>query len=405
MGRQLLAVLAILTCPAVVAAQEFGTEWIDRVTHERMQERGPIQPKAVVFTGVAGVEAYNDNNVFLDPTTTNHRTSNVVVPFAGVRMDYAESQFEAEVDALGDWKWYSGYPHLSDFEEFLFGHARYVGSKVTLSFDELLRHTSDAVDAQFFQKARVLVSDSIGGGTVDIAKYFSVEAHIDYQVVRFDESPLSFQNDNENFRADATAVYRALNGMDWFLRIGYLDIYYDHLQQNGAPPDTKGYYTHVGFRGEPIQRLHLEAYAGWVGARSERFINTQTRSELTTFEGGAQLKYEATDKLTFYVDLNRYLTWAGSSDPFEVVNRAVGIAEYELIERLKLRARLQYDHVGLPISGTRNYKYAGISAAYEFTEHLGMDVGATYRTGDQEASTGSNRYKDSIVHAGLVITF
>ncbi|HLY73197.1 MAG TPA: hypothetical protein VKU80_03690, partial [Planctomycetota bacterium] len=47
------------------AAQDFGQSWIDRITHEYEQDRGPLSPKAFNWTADAGVEYAYDSNIFL----------------------------------------------------------------------------------------------------------------------------------------------------------------------------------------------------------------------------------------------------------------------------------------------------------------------------------------------------
>ena len=86
MGK--LGVVGMLVTAVVVAAllpsrearaQDFGQSWIDRVTHELEQERGPLTPKPVSYEAQAGVNYAYDNNVFL--TQKSKKSDSIIIPF------------------------------------------------------------------------------------------------------------------------------------------------------------------------------------------------------------------------------------------------------------------------------------------------------------------------------------
>ena len=47
MGKIMVVLAALFAVPVAASAQDFGTEWLDRVTRERQQERGPLKPHPV----------------------------------------------------------------------------------------------------------------------------------------------------------------------------------------------------------------------------------------------------------------------------------------------------------------------------------------------------------------------
>src|SRR5581483_1218893 len=87
------------------AAQDFGQSWIDRITHELEQERGPLQPKAFTWNASAGVQYAFDNNVFL--VQNNKDSDSIIIPFVQANFSYAESRFELEADLLANYKFYT----------------------------------------------------------------------------------------------------------------------------------------------------------------------------------------------------------------------------------------------------------------------------------------------------------
>lgn len=224
MGK-IAVVLAVLSAvPAAAAAQDFGTEWLDRVTHLQQQERGPLKPKPVDWMAQGGLLGYLDNNVFLRDKDGRTPGDAVIIPFLRGTMDYSEQRFEADADLMVDYKGYMDLNHdpSVDFtrarawEERFYGHARYVDARFTVGVDEILRHDSDASDAVFIARVKRAVSDTVGQATYDLSRTVAAELHADYQVVRFEEQPFKTVN-NDNYTVDASLVYRQANGYDWLI--------------------------------------------------------------------------------------------------------------------------------------------------------------------------------------------
>jgi hypothetical protein len=415
MGKIMVALAVLLAVPAVVSAQDFGTEWLDRVTHERQQERGPLKPHPVEWTASTGLLGYIDNNVFLADKTGKTPGDTVIVPFGRARLDYTEQRFEASADLLVNYKGYLDTNHdasvdfnqARDWEERFYGHARYLDARWQLGVEEILRHESDPVDAVFLTRAKRTVSDTVGQGVYDITKVIALESGIDYQVVRFSEKPLSTASDNDNYRADVALVYRQANGFDWLVQAGWMSIFYHHSQGGGSPPDADGYYVRGGWRGELMQRLSVEALAGWIHVSSDRYINTPDHSELSTADISLHARFEVTETCRVYGDLARTVGFAGGDgSPFQTITRFALIGEWEAIENLTLRARIQWDHAATILGIVTEYRSYGLSAAYKFTDYLSADAGVTYRTGVTHGKVASSvEFDDTIFHLGVVLTY
>src|SRR6185503_9385507 len=86
-------------------AQDFGQSWIDRITHELEQERGPLTAKPLDVHLTAGVNFAYDNNIFLSDTGSKEKDS-IIIPFVQVDLNYSEPRFDIEASFLGDYKRY-----------------------------------------------------------------------------------------------------------------------------------------------------------------------------------------------------------------------------------------------------------------------------------------------------------
>ncbi|HXG60987.1 MAG TPA: hypothetical protein VNO22_06425 [Planctomycetota bacterium] len=403
MGKILAVVVAFGMFPAAVAAQDFGTSWIDRVTHERVQDRGPLKPKPVSFTASGGLAAYFDDNIFL--TEDDETDDTVWIPFVGARIDYAEPRFDASADFLGNYKYYADEEGARDYEQRFFGRARYVESRFTAEIVQILRNESDPIDAVFINRAERLVSDTSPRFSYDLTRTVAFEAAANAQLVRFEES--AFRSvENNNYRFDGAFVYRLANGYDWLLQGGYLLIDYSDRQSRGGTADAEGWYGRLGFRGDVGPRLSIEALVGFAHVQSVRIRGTNDEEEGNSIEAIARVRYEAMERLTFFADFARLFTFAGGGDPFQMVNRFVLGAQYEVIEDLTARARLQVEQTDSALGVERRYIAAGVSAAYRFTDYLAAEGGATFRTGEVTGDVAADtEFDNKIFHLGVVFTY
>jgi len=420
MGKIMVVVAVLFAVPLAVSAQDFGVEWLDRVTHERQLERGPLKPHPVEWNVNTGVLAYLDSNVYLFDKGGKTPGDTIIVPFIQGRMEYTEQRFEASADLLVNYKGYLdtntdptvNFNDSRDWEERFYGHARYVDARFTIGVDEVLRHESDAISAVFFNRIKRVVSDTLGQATYDITRTVAAEVHADYQVIRYEEVPFSTTSNNDNWRADLSLVYRQANGYDWLVQAGAMPIYYTHSQTSGAPPDVDGYYVRAGFRGDVTERLSIQALAGWITVESDRYLGTQTHENLSTADFSLNLRYQATEEIKFLPDLARTIGFAGGGtggsapDPFQTVTRFSAIVEWECIEDFTVRARWQWDHAASVLGLQHEYQSYSLSATYKFSSHVAIDGGVTYRQGSTHGNVVQGLdFNDFIFHLGLVLSF
>jgi len=413
MGKITVVVAVLLAVPVAASAQDFGIEWLDRVTHERQVERGPLKPHPVDWSGSAGVLGYLDNNVLLLDKDGKTPGDVVIMPFVRGKMEYTEQRFDASADLMVNYKGYMDVNHdpsvdmtsFRDWEERFYGHARYVDARWQIGVDEILRNESDPVNAVFLTRAKRAVSDTAAQASYDLTKNVAIESHLNYQVVNFYDEPFSGANNNENYRVDASLVYRMANGYDWLVQVGWMSIFYDHSQPT-APPDADGYYVRGGFRGEVTQRLSIEALAGWITVTSDRYVNTTDHSDLSTADIQVNIRYEASDEFKLFLDYARTITWAGAGDPWQVVNLFAAIAEWDCTEEFTMRARIQWDATTTASHIKRDYQSIGLAATYRFSEHVAADGGITYRTGGTHGNVATAvNFDDCIGHLGIVFTY
>jgi hypothetical protein len=418
MGKIIAAVAVLLAVPLTASAQDFGTEWLDRVVHERELDRGPLKQHAVEWTGSAGVDVFYDSNVLLRPTGVAGQKrvgDTVIVPFAGGRLDYSESRFEAWADILADYKYYlnkkydttNNLKHDNAFEERFDGHARYVDARWSAQADEIIRHDSDPTDVVFLNREERTISDTHGHGTYDFTRTVALEVDGTYEAVRYNAQPFKSEFDNENWRADGSLVYRQANGYDWLVQMGWIDIFYHHSQTGGAPPDASGYYVHGGFRGDVMERLSIQALLGWVHVESDRFLGSPNHVGITTADFQFNVRYELTQVLRVYGDLGRTVGFAGEDgSPFQTVTRFGLMGEWEAMEKLTIRGRIQWDHATTALGIASDYRSYSLTGAYKFAEHFMAELGGTYRNGESHGTVvASSHFNDAIAHLGVVFTY
>lgn len=89
MARVSLPAIALMTLTfcATASAQDFGTAWIDRITHELIEDGGQLSAHPVEYKASAGLLFSWDNNILL--THTNRTASGIIIPFASASLDYS----------------------------------------------------------------------------------------------------------------------------------------------------------------------------------------------------------------------------------------------------------------------------------------------------------------------------
>lgn len=416
MTRTAVALVVLsLAAPAAASAQEFGREWIDRVTHQLEAGRGPLKTKPVEWDVTGGVTYEFDDNVYLHEE--DEVEDSIIIPFARLAASYAESRFEVEGDLLANYKIYADEDDLDDDEQRLYLKLRQVGSRFSLGVEEIFQRVSDPLDVIFADRAERIVSNTIGRLTYDLTRQWIMEAYGNYQIVRFEGDDFDVLNNNL-FRGEGSLIYRAPSGLDLVGQVGWMNISYSDGQAEGAPPDAWGWYARGGVRGELVPRLAAQAFVGWSEIESDYFAGTTEDVEEGTVDAAVNVMYEATETVRFFFDYTRQYTFGGSSftdvsgntflEPFQVVNRLLGLIQVEVTPTVSLRARAQFDFTKSPEDVERTYISVGGAAQVRPAEWIILDAGVTFRTGETDFNidgADTVEYDNLIIHAGVALTY
>lgn len=388
-----MASLLILLC---AAAQDFGVDWVDRVTHEREQARAPLAQRPVdTQFQLGGIYTY-DTNIFLDPS--DERASNILIPFARGRIDYATPRWDAAADLLIDYKQYLQQSQESHDDERAFGRIRYAGPKFSAEAAEIFRHETDPVDVQFTERAERFVSTTTGHAAVEVAPDLSLEGNALLDLVYFRDSTFD-DADHWSLRADLTAAWRFVQTLEGLLQAGTLRIDY----QDSEAADTTGWFARVGFRGDPTPLVSVSILAGLTEVRSETIPSTGTRASAKTGDVSVNLRAEPLQGLVLWGDYTRQIGFSGPQDPFEIIDRWLALAEWQATPQLTVRGRIQYDRVHTALGQQRSYWSLGPALTYAWSGFLKFEAGLTWRTGDL-GIPGDSVFTDFILHAGFVLT-
>ena len=408
-GLTVAAVVVAALLPSREAgAQDFGQAWIDRVTHELQQERGPLQAKPVTYGAEAGVEYAYDNNIFL--TQDNKTKDSIIIPFVQANIEYGEPRFELEARLLADYKRYIKETNVSGDEERVFLHGRQTSSRWNFEISEIFQHVTDPAGIQFLARAERIISNTVPKIAFDIGNLWAVELASNVQVVRFKHNPYDVGQDNNNFNVDVTGVYRTPWAFDLLAQFGYYNINYIDTTDQGGTPDAFGYYYRVGFRGNVVQRLYLEGLIGYTNAKSDflGFASNGNPDQVIDKKNvGAlfNLRYELTETINLFVDGSRQYTFAGFLDPYQLLSSIMAYGTIDLTETFKLALRLQYENSTSALNLRRNYYAAGLTGTYKILSNLVVDAGATYRSGKTDNTNGEAKFNDFILSVGLALSW
>ncbi len=394
-----LAVLAFAVAAASSArAQDFGQQWMDRVTREVMPDRGPLPTRALVHELYMGGIAYYDDNIHLRPDDEEAQT--VIAPFIRLRVDYSERQLDAAGDVLASYKRYSPDEEFSDYEQRAFGRIRIVGPRAGAEIAAIVQNVSDPIDAVFADRAERLVVNAFPRASLELTNTLALEVSANAGYVSFWETAFETA-DNWNVRADFSVVGHLTNGVDLLGQAGVLAIRY---AERLGPPDVDGFYGRGGLRGELTPVIHLTALAGWTTAESEDFLSGADGEEVDTADVAVNLRWQLAPKTTFWGDFTRQVAWGGLPDPFSVVNRATVIVESTLTEEMLGRVRGQADFVEGSGGIDKTFYSLAVSATYKLQPQVYLEGGVTWRWGEFDDVPGGYDYENTIVHLGLVVT-
>jgi len=203
-------------------------------------------------------------------------------------------------------------------------------------------NVSDPSGVIFLNRVSRVVSTTVPKMAFDMAKNWVLEVGGQIQLVRFEDQPYSDGQENNNFNVDVGIVYRTSLGFDVLGQFGYYNINYlrDKTLSNGTP-DVFGYTYRVGFRGQITERLSLEGLAGIATVETDFFPASGNDISDSTFVANVHFRYEATDKINFFLDFGRQYVFNGFGDPYTLINAFTFLANFELTEQFSLRGRLQ----------------------------------------------------------------
>jgi len=381
---------------ALWAAQDFGVDWVDRVTHDREQARYPLSVRPVDTQLQLGALYTYDNNIFLEPS--GERASNILIPFARGRVDYAAPRWDASADVLVDYKEYLQQRDESGDDERAYGRIRYAGPKFSAEAAEIFRHETDPVDVQFSERAERLVSSTTGRAGVEVAPGWTLEANALLGLVFF-RDPVFNDSDNWSLRGDLTVAWRFAETLEALVQAGGYRIDY---QEEGAP-DATGWVVRVGLRGDPTPTLSVTALVGVTEVRSDPIPSTGSAESARTGDISLNVRYEAAPGVVLWTDYTRQIGFGGPGDPFEIIDRWLALAEWQASSRVTVRGRIQYDRAHSALGLRRNYWSLGPSGTYAVSAFLQLEAGLAWRHGDL-GIPGDSIYSDVIAHAGVVLT-
>lgn len=402
--RRLISFVVIVctfSAAAPLMAQDFGKNWIDRVTHELIEDEAQLSPHPVQWNFVGGVLYSYDNNIFL--TDTDETSDSIITPFAGIGVKYAEPTFDAEADLLVNYNAYMSEDDINADEERFFGRIRYQGTKVTLSLAEVFRRETSPTDVVFTSRVSRFLSNTTPLIVVKATEVFAVELQSDLQLVNYLRSAFDIA-DNFNSRTLLTLAYTTgWNAVDLLVQGGYWSVTY---QDSFAPPDADGFIGRVGVRGELSEKIRMVVLAGVTSAKSDDFVGTSDNVEMNTADIEAHLAINPSPNSTWFVDYSRRFGFSAGGVPFQVVDTAGFTGEHSFRDDLKGRARIDYSRVHAPGIPSRSYFGIGAGGEYKIHPHILLDASVYYRAGNVVgAGTQAGDFSDFILSLGVAAVF
>ena len=386
-----------LSLAATAAAQDYGTQWLDRISRAMVEGDAPL-PTIPVTVSASGGELFTyDSNIFLSDTKT--RADSIFTTFGQVGVQYSQVDFDAEADLTANYNAYAHHNDSSSDEERFFGRARWQGSRVSVSLAQILRRESSPTDVVFVDRVQRLLSNTTPLIVVEATDDLSFELQTDLQFVKFHRREFESAN-NTNTRTALTVAYNTgWNNLEALIQAGYLTINYSE----SISTDAAGFYGRVGGRGQLTPGLYAAALAGITQAESDDFPGTTVSIEHATGDVEFNLAYAVTERANAYASYSRRIGFAAGGAAFQVIDAAGLSGDLALRDDVKVRARLQYDRVHGPFVVGRAYYSGGVGAEYRLHENVLIDGGVTYRTGVALVPGGSGDFRDFIVSVGLAV--
>ncbi|NUN48311.1 MAG: hypothetical protein HUU15_05715 [Candidatus Brocadiae bacterium] len=397
----LLSAVLVVGFALPARANNLALDWIDRITHQVEQDRGPLSKRPIDLGVAGGIYGYYNDNLFLQPNRRADGDS-AFIAFGNGTLDYADASIEANIDILANFDYYMEHHSAREDEERAFGRIRWTNGTIDVEFSNIFRRESDPIDAVFFDRTRRMINDMFPRVTVHLTNWLSVEAFANYQIVRFEYQEFD-DRENQNLRVGGGARVDVVERFGIVAEGGYINIHYH--DRRVAPPDAEGWFARTGVRGEPMPNLNIEAVAGYSFILSEdREVGDDDRDHHHSMDIEVHVMWEAMEDLDVSVDYVRRYGFAGGASSYEVIDRGTLIVEYQLIESLRLRGRGSYERVHPSEARTRSFGTAGVSATWTVIEHFAIDGGITWRAGNRQGIRG-DQYDNWIFFLGAVLSY
>jgi hypothetical protein len=380
-------------------AQDFGKTWIDRVTHELIEDDTQLSPHPVEWGFTAGELYSYDSNVFL--TKDNRTNDSIFTTFAGGNVKFAQPNFDAEADLLVNYNAFASTKNIDADEERFFGRIRYQGTQVTLSLAEIFRRESSPTDATFTTRVSRFLSNTTPLIVFKASEVVAIEFQSDLQYINYLRQNYSIA-DNFNTRSLLTLAYTTgWNNMDLLVQGGYWQVTY---QDQFAPPDAGGFIGRLGARGEVSPNLHVIALAGITNADSNNYVGTNYNTQLTTMDAEFHFAYTPNENTTYWADYSRRFGFSADGAAYQVVDSAGLTGQLALREDFKMTSRLEYDRVHDALGLRRAYYSIGMGAEYKIHPHITLDAGITWRWGVTPDVPAAG-FGDAILSLGAAVLF
>src|SRR5579859_1579495 len=329
-----------LVLSAPLMAQDCGKTWIDRVTHELIEDEAQLSAHPAEWKFTAGELYSYDSNVFL--TKDNRTNDSIFTTFAGGNVTFAQPNFDAEAYLLVNYNAFASTNNADADEERFFGRLRYQGTQVTLSLAEIFRRESSPTDATFTTRVSRFLSNTTPLIVFKASEVLAFEFQSDLQYINYLRQNYSIA-DNFNSRTLLTLAYTTgWNNMDLLIQGGYWEVTY---QDQFAPPDAGGFIGRLGVRGEVSPNLHVIALAGITNADSNNYIGTNANSQMTTMDAEIHLAYTPNEITMWWADYSRRFGFSADGAPYQVVDSAGLSGQIGLREDFKVTSRFEYNRV------------------------------------------------------------
>jgi len=392
-------ILCTLLAAAPLMAQDFGKGWIDRITHELIEDDAQLSPHKAQWNFSAGELYSYDSNIFL--TDTGRTNDSIFTTFANATLSYAEPTFDAAADLLINYNAYASTKDIDADEERFFGRLRYQGTNVTLSLAEVFRRESSPTDATFTTRVSRFLSNTTPFIAVKVSPVFAVEFQSDLMLVNFLRNTYDV-NDNFNSRTLLTLAFTTgWNAVELLAQGGYWAVTY---QDKLGAPDANGFIGRVGARGEITPNLNLIALVGITSADSDVYPAAGQDSGLNTADVEIHLAFTPTELTTWYADYSHRFGFSTDGSSFQRNDSAGVSGVFGIRDDLKFNARAQYDRISSDLGLRRAYYSLGVGADWKVHPHILVSGGLTYRWGVTPGVTAGS-FGDAIFSLGAAVLF